>query len=394
MRRAIALIGIALLAACTLQRAPVASSTTRARVGLADADTVRTRPLAPGLWHTYAWYRGGPWAAHIIEIDRTVCRPRLEARKPAGTLAARATTTALSGAALAGINADFFMLPGGTPVGAHVTAGVPLIGPTDRPIFAVADDTWWIGVARLDGRAAHGADTVGLAQINRPATAFSAYRGTSDGVTLFTAWSGDSVAADSSARRLRLRIVDGKESRGRGVVTTVESARTPARLGRNEAVLLAHGGAQSWAARRGAGDTISWSARVPLPTAAGTLSAQEAVGGFPELLRAGADVLGTQTVRAEFGEQRHPRTAVGWSADRARLFFVIVDGRQPPYSDGMSLRELSWLFRRIGASDALNLDGGGSTALVIRRRLTNRPSDREGERPVGNALVLVECGGR
>jgi exopolysaccharide biosynthesis protein len=57
----------------------------------------------------------------------------------------------------------------------------------------------------------------------------------------------------------------------------------------------------------------------------------------------------------------------------------------------MSLRELSWLFRRSGASDALNLDGGGSTAPVIHGQLKNRPSDREGERPVGNALVLPEC---
>ena len=157
-------------------------------------------------------------------------------------------------------------------------------------------------------------------------------------------------------------------------------------------MLLAHGAAHAWAQRRSAGDTVSWRAGVPLPTPAGVVPAQEVVGGFPELLRDGADMLGTQTVRPEFGEQRHPRTAIGWSADRARLFFVIVDGRQAPYSDGMTLRELSWLFRRISASAALNLDGGGSTALVVRGRLLNRPSDREGERPVGNALVLAECG--
>jgi hypothetical protein len=350
-------------------------------------------PLAPGVWHVYAWHRSGPWAVHVVEIDRTVCRPRLAARKPAGTLAARATTTALTGDALAGINADFFMLPGGTPVGAHVTAGVPLIGPTDRQIFATAEQTWWIGVARLDGRAAHRADSVRVAQINRPAAAFSAYRGTSEGVTLFTTWSGDTVPADSGGWRVRLRMIDGNESRGRAVVSAVESAASTARLGSGEALLQAHGSARAWARRRGVGDTVSWSARVPLPAESGTVAAQEVVGGFPELLRGGEDVLGTQTVRPAFGEQRHPRTAIGWSADRARLYFVVVDGRQPPYSDGMSLRELSWLFRRIGASDALNLDGGGSTALVIRGRLTNRPSDQQGERPVGNALVLAECAG-
>jgi exopolysaccharide biosynthesis protein len=57
----------------------------------------------------------------------------------------------------------------------------------------------------------------------------------------------------------------------------------------------------------------------------------------------------------------------------------------------MSLEELTWLFVRLGASDALNLDGGGSTALVANGALVSRPSDREGERAVGNALALVGC---
>jgi hypothetical protein len=396
MLRHAAFLIATLAAACTpgstAQRGAVAAPAVRASAGLAGADTLRVTPVARGVWHVYAWQRSGPWAVHVVEIDRTRCRPVLQARKPAGTLAARATTSELAGDAVAGINADFFQLPRGTPVGAHVTVGVPLTGPTDRQIFAVAEQSWWIGVARLDGRAAHRADSVRLAQINRPAAAFSAYRGTSDGLTLFTAWSGDSVAADSSAWRVRLRRIDGDERRGRAVVTAVEPAATVTRFGRGEAVLLAHGAAHAWARRRAAGDTVTWSARVPLSSPDGTIAAREVVGGFPELLRAGEEVLGTQTVRPEFGEQRHPRTAVGWSADRTRLFFVVVDGRQPPYSDGMSLPELSWLFRRIGASDALNLDGGGSTALVIRGRLMNRPSDAQGERAVGNALVLAECG--
>src|SRR5688572_709310 len=194
MRRAVALVLTPLIAACTLQRVADTSVRTRASAGLAGADTVRVTAIEPGVWHVYAWERSGPWSIHIVEIDRALCSPRLEARKPAGTLAARATTSALTADALVGINADFFMLPGGTPVGAHVTKGVPLIGPTDRQIFALADQSWWIGVARLEGQALHRADAVRLAQINRPATAFSAYRGTSDGVTLVTTWIGDSIA--------------------------------------------------------------------------------------------------------------------------------------------------------------------------------------------------------
>ena len=61
-----------------------------------------------------------------------------------------------------------------------------------------------------------------------------------------------------------------------------------------------------------------------------------------------------------------------------------------------TLRELAWLMRELGARDALNLDGGGSTTLVLVDpavpggfRVANRPSDREGERAVANALALL-----
>jgi exopolysaccharide biosynthesis protein len=95
-------------------------------------------------------------------------------------------------------------------------------------------------------------------------------------------------------------------------------------------------------------------------------------------------------IAPSFGEQRHPRTAVGITAD-GRLLWVTVDGRQAPYSDGMSLAELADLMARLGARDAVNLDGGGSTTMVVRGVVVNRPSDAAGERPVGNALVLVGC---
>ena len=57
----------------------------------------------------------------------------------------------------------------------------------------------------------------------------------------------------------------------------------------------------------------------------------------------------------------------------------------------MSLPELTDLLLRLGARDGLNLDGGGSSTMVVRGDIVNRPSDAQGERAVGNAFVLERC---
>jgi exopolysaccharide biosynthesis protein len=122
---------------------------------------------------------------------------------------------------------------------------------------------------------------------------------------------------------------------------------------------------------------------------------REAVGGRPIIVRDSSVVSLADT--AAFTTGRHPRTAVGIGSSGKRLLLAVVDGRQKPYSDGMNLRELASLMLALGARDALNLDGGGSTTLVYadpdssgKLRIANHPSDKEGERAVGNALALVD----
>jgi hypothetical protein len=123
-----------------------------------------------------------------------------------------------------------------------------------------------------------------------------------------------------------------------------------------------------------------------------------AVGGYPVLLRAGALTADVDTAGSASFRGVNPRTAVGVTADGG-LLLVTVDGRQPGYSVGTTLRETAELLRALGAADALNLDGGGSTTMVVRGadgalRVANRPSDAAGERPVANALAVSSCPGR
>ena len=92
----------------------------------------------------------------------------------------------------------------------------------------------------------------------------------------------------------------------------------------------------------------------------------------------------------------HPRTAIGYSRNGKFLYIVVVDGRQPFYSQGMKLTELAQLMLDLGAHDAMNLDGGGSSTLIVRGadgnpRILNSPIDLYipgRERPVANHLGI------
>jgi exopolysaccharide biosynthesis protein len=89
-----------------------------------------------------------------------------------------------------------------------------------------------------------------------------------------------------------------------------------------------------------------------------------------------------------FTAARHPRTMIG--LDRHGMaWLVAVDGRQPDYSIGMTFAELQRVADRLDLTDALNLDGGGSTTMVVQGEVVNRPSDPTGPRPVGDAILVL-----
>ena len=117
----------------------------------------------------------------------------------------------------------------------------------------------------------------------------------------------------------------------------------------------------------------------------------EAVGGFPDLIDQGERVGDLEVgARPSFAAARHPRSAVGVNSGSGQVWIVLVDGRQVPHSAGMTLPELAQLFEAAGTDEALNLDGGGSSAMVVGGAPVNRPSDATGERAVVNALALIK----
>lgn len=127
----------------------------------------------------------------------------------------------------------------------------------------------------------------------------------------------------------------------------------------------------------------------PIRQLAPFTASEDIVGGVPELIRNGKIEIPWQREKAgkSFVEMRHPRTAVARLKD-GKFLMVTVDGRQPDHSVGMNLQELAAFLLEMGATDAMNLDGGGSTTMFLGDKVVNKPSDKEGERSVGDAILV------
>jgi exopolysaccharide biosynthesis protein len=117
--------------------------------------------------------------------------------------------------------------------------------------------------------------------------------------------------------------------------------------------------------------------------------ANSIIGGGPQLIKDGHVEItsAAEKILPAFVNDGHPRTAIA-KLKSGQLLLVTVDGRQPGESIGMSLTMLADLLLEFDAVEAINLDGGGSTTMVIKNKVVNRPSDATGERPVSDAILV------
>lgn len=124
---------------------------------------------------------------------------------------------------------------------------------------------------------------------------------------------------------------------------------------------------------------------------------QDVIGGRGLLIRDGIKQIVNDQV--SLAEERHPRTGVGIANHGKTLYLIVVDGRQPGYSAGASLNDLATIFQALNCSDAIALDGGGSSTMIIREDtpdesasfpLLNKPSDSTGARKISNGILIIE----
>ncbi|MES2177108.1 MAG: phosphodiester glycosidase family protein [Gemmatimonadota bacterium] len=382
-----------------------APSVARAQSG----DTLASRLLSPGVQYRHILDPRGPWTMHVVRIDlrsagvdvrNARAHDSLRSREKPTDMVRRATSAGAQ--VLVAVNADFFELKSGENENNQVVAG-----------------EWWKGVKVTESpydtydnpHIQFAMDAAGRPQMDRyilDATAWARGvatpiinvnanpSGNPEGTALFTSRFGATTPRDTTRQTAEAPLAAAGR-RGdtllfvrRGAASNASGTPIPA----GGAVLSAYGAGlrTKEVLAMADGDTV----RILLATlprmARGGVPTM-LIGGWPRILRNGSSVAAdAPTVEGTISrnaEARHPRTAIGFSRDSSALLILTVDGRSEK-SVGMTLAELATVMRTLGAWDAMNLDGGGSTTMVIGGAVVNKPSDPTGERDVGNALLVVK----
>lgn len=119
---------------------------------------------------------------------------------------------------------------------------------------------------------------------------------------------------------------------------------------------------------------------------------QTAIGGGPVLIQDGIIAISNDAewkFASKAIHDKHPRTAMGYTTDD-RLIILVVQGRSPDAS-GVSLIELAQIMKDLNCKEAINLDGGGSTCLLINGKEAIKPSDATGQRAVPAVFMVSEA---
>ena len=116
----------------------------------------------------------------------------------------------------------------------------------------------------------------------------------------------------------------------------------------------------------------------------------QAFGGGPVLVQNHTASITNNEERKFAGkaiQDKHPRTAIGYTAD-GKMIIVVVQGRMKGLAEGATLPQLAKIMLELGCVEAMNLDGGGSSCMLVNGKETIKPSDKEGQRPVPAVLTI------
>jgi hypothetical protein len=278
------------------------------------------------------------------------------------------------------INGDFIM-KSGQPYGGVITGGVMMRSPAPGRVQAWVDDNGRLGAGglgfsgRMEDGAGLGFDLAGV-NVDRVKNA----------VTLYTPAYGSKTPNASGVVELVARAQDAGQIGRLGVPAALSLVDVKTEGGTKiqpgTVVISAAGTGKAavqalWNRRGGS------AAKLRLATLP---SVRETIGVQPVVLAGGRRVFANS---GSFYTHREPRTLLAWNG-AGDVWFVTVDGRQSS-SKGWSLAEAAQFVADLGASDAVNFDGGGGTTFVVRGKVMNSPSDNAKNNKPGSVRKAVNA---
>jgi hypothetical protein len=344
---------------------------------------VKTRKIAPGLLFTRIIEKRVPRRTFILSadlsqpltVDMTLADPSMPSSR-------KTSEIAKSHEALTAINGDF-SVQGVRPIHPLAQDGDLLQSATQSPMFALRRDETgaYIGTPELE-IAVTDLDSGQSFELDR----WNRGPPTNGEIAGFSPVGGTLELSPPYACSVRL-LPDGPvsfDAAGTGVVSDFRvdvAACSSEPMLREGGVVLSTPPATDEATQLLA---MTPGTRMRLRWSLGWENVFDAMGGMPILVQDGQIV--AETCSSAFC-RRNPRTAIGWT-ESGRVLMVVIDGRQRRWSAGSSLGELASLMVDLGAVHAMNLDGGGSSAMWVDGQLVNRPSDG-GERNVTTSVLVL-----
>ena len=290
---------------------------------------------------------------------------------------------------VAAVNGDFFMTSPTNEVGLPVSGQVrndELVLSSHNRASLVLDENNRPYIDRLTftGRVTSGEHSFALNLVNRMRYAYEDIAANQS--FLFTRSYGPATYDGSkSGTMVLLRPADGEfrwlaNGVEHCVIEDIFDAQGQTTIPDGKAILWLKGTYANQADWMAVGDVLDISFKLTLNNGPQDVNIHQLVGGSNHIIMQNGQF-------KEDWTDRHPRTAVGFNADSTRLYFVVVDGRNIS-SAGVSLKEMKGIFDALGAVSAVNLDGGGSSCMVVNDEVLNHPSDGP-VRAVGNGCLLV-----
>ena len=327
----------------------------------------------------------GPWFINLLRIDLSKARLRMVHALDEAVGLETVSSLATRYGALAAVNSGYFRTTGtyaGDSIGVGVLNGKILSESNNARAAAGLIET--NGTQQLIfGHLQFEGVIIAGRKFKHPLNGLNRPRGDNE-LILFTPEFHRTTLSDPNGLELIVRNGRVFEQRDLKGSSTIPS---------DGFVISASGSAREWALRnlrRGALVQVELNlSPVETDQAAAWKQASSIIGGGPQLIKNGRIEItnAAEKILPSFVTEGHPRTAIA-KLKSGQILLVTVDGRQPGESIGMSLNMLSDLLIEFGAVEAINLDGGGSTAMVIRNKLVNKPSDATGERPVSDAILV------